>query len=322
MLRPGCRGERRVDDARRRRVRPRAPGFALALQVLAGRKRTPSSSIAWRPTAIGRVTSAPDESAFIEHGIVERTARERSTSPASSRIKELGALTARAKLFVGVDSMPMHLAAAMGTPTVALFGPSGENEWGPERRAPRGYDHAYLPPVRLRRLRRRQGLRVPHVSAGRGGARGGARAARGEGSDRAPALQPVRRRRAHRGARAAGAGARGRRGDADFTRRQRAGARAGCCGSIPSTSATCGATGLRPRGAQSLEPRGFDLVQSHERIPGCDVYRAGDGVHRRWLELRRAAGAARARSALRSIPTTATCAGPRSACSSIRGCAP
>jgi heptosyltransferase-3 len=27
--------------------------------------------------------------------------------------------------------MPMHLAAAMGTPTVVLFGPSGENEWGP-----------------------------------------------------------------------------------------------------------------------------------------------------------------------------------------------
>jgi UDP-glucose:(heptosyl)LPS alpha-1,3-glucosyltransferase len=32
---------------------------------------------------------------------------------------------------------------------------------------------------------------------------------------------------------------------------------------------------------------GFDLVQSHERIPGCDIYRAGDGVHRRWLEIRR-----------------------------------
>ena len=30
----------------------------------------------------------------------------------------------------------------------------------------------------------------------------------------------------------------------------------------------------------------FDIVQSHERIPGCDIYRAGDGVHRRWLELR------------------------------------
>ncbi|NKI73866.1 glycosyltransferase family 4 protein [Dickeya sp. CFBP 2040] len=30
----------------------------------------------------------------------------------------------------------------------------------------------------------------------------------------------------------------------------------------------------------------FDLVQSHERIAGCDIYRAGDGVHRRWLQQR------------------------------------
>ncbi len=30
----------------------------------------------------------------------------------------------------------------------------------------------------------------------------------------------------------------------------------------------------------------FDLVQSHERIPGCSLYRAGDGVHRCWLEQR------------------------------------
>ena len=46
-------------------------------------------------------------------------------------LKEMAALSARAKLFVGVDSAPMHIAAAMGTPTVALFGPSGELEWGP-----------------------------------------------------------------------------------------------------------------------------------------------------------------------------------------------
>lgn len=48
-------------------------------------------------------------------------------------LKEMAALTARAKLFVGVDSAPMHIAAAMGTPTVALFGPSGDIEWGPWR---------------------------------------------------------------------------------------------------------------------------------------------------------------------------------------------
>ncbi len=30
----------------------------------------------------------------------------------------------------------------------------------------------------------------------------------------------------------------------------------------------------------------FDLVQSHERIACCDIYRAGDGVHREWLAQR------------------------------------
>jgi heptosyltransferase-3 len=46
-------------------------------------------------------------------------------------LSELAALTREARLFVGVDSAPMHIAAAVGTPLVALFGPSGEIEWGP-----------------------------------------------------------------------------------------------------------------------------------------------------------------------------------------------
>jgi heptosyltransferase-3 len=46
-------------------------------------------------------------------------------------LAQLAALTARARLFFGVDSAPMHMAAAMGTPVVALFGPSDEREWGP-----------------------------------------------------------------------------------------------------------------------------------------------------------------------------------------------
>ena len=41
----------------------------------------------------------------------------------------------------------------------------------------------------------------------------------------------------------------------------------------------------------ALKTQRFDLVQSHERISCCDVYRAGDGVHRQWLvNRRRAAG--------------------------------
>lgn len=46
-------------------------------------------------------------------------------------LRELAALIARARLFVGVDSAPMHIAAAMDTPTVGIFGPSGDREWGP-----------------------------------------------------------------------------------------------------------------------------------------------------------------------------------------------
>ena len=37
---------------------------------------------------------------------------------------------------------------------------------------------------------------------------------------------------------------------------------------------------------RALARRPFDLVQSHERIACCDVYRAGDGVHAEWLEQR------------------------------------
>ena len=48
-------------------------------------------------------------------------------------LRELAALAAEARLFVGVDSAPMHIAAAMGTPVVALFGPSDERTWSPWR---------------------------------------------------------------------------------------------------------------------------------------------------------------------------------------------
>ncbi|MGH8703239.1 MAG: glycosyltransferase family 4 protein [Burkholderiales bacterium] len=35
-----------------------------------------------------------------------------------------------------------------------------------------------------------------------------------------------------------------------------------------------------------LRAESFDLVQSHERLSCCDIYRAGDGVHREWLQQR------------------------------------
>ena len=46
-------------------------------------------------------------------------------------LAELAAVLERAALFLGVDSAPMHMAVALGVPVVALFGPSGEHNWGP-----------------------------------------------------------------------------------------------------------------------------------------------------------------------------------------------
>jgi heptosyltransferase-3 len=84
------------------------------------------------------ITAAPEPAEMSLIGeILSKTKSKPVNLAGKLSIKELGALTRRARLFIGVDSMPMHLAAAMGTPAVALFGPSGEQEWRPWRVAHR-----------------------------------------------------------------------------------------------------------------------------------------------------------------------------------------
>lgn len=46
-------------------------------------------------------------------------------------LTQLAALIDRAELFIGVDSAPMHIAAALKTPCLALFGPSKTVHWRP-----------------------------------------------------------------------------------------------------------------------------------------------------------------------------------------------
>lgn len=50
---------------------------------------------------------------------------------------QLGALLSGARLYVGPDTVVTHMAAGLGVPTVALFGPSNPVKWGPW---PRGAD--------------------------------------------------------------------------------------------------------------------------------------------------------------------------------------
>jgi ADP-heptose:LPS heptosyltransferase len=54
-----------------------------------------------------------------------------SVQPASASLRETAGLLARASLFIGNDSLPMHLAAVAGTPIVAIFGPSNHRAWAP-----------------------------------------------------------------------------------------------------------------------------------------------------------------------------------------------
>lgn len=78
------------------------------------------------------LTAAPsDEELQFLGGITVQLRKPVVNLAGKLSLKQLAALTAQAKLFIGVDSVPMHIAAAMQTPTVALFGPSGDQEWGP-----------------------------------------------------------------------------------------------------------------------------------------------------------------------------------------------
>ena len=46
-------------------------------------------------------------------------------------LKEVACLSSHARFFLGVDTAPMHMAAAVNTPVVALFGHSDPVVWGP-----------------------------------------------------------------------------------------------------------------------------------------------------------------------------------------------
>ncbi len=57
----------------------------------------------------------------------------------STPLKVTAALIEEATLFIGNDSAPLHMAAAVGTPSVGIFGPSDWNEFHPVGKT--GYQH-------------------------------------------------------------------------------------------------------------------------------------------------------------------------------------
>jgi heptosyltransferase-3 len=78
------------------------------------------------------LTSGPDEEERRRLvRIVEEAQAPVAQFPGTLTLPELAAVLSLAQGFVGVDSAPAHLAAALGVPSVTLFGPTGAYNWGP-----------------------------------------------------------------------------------------------------------------------------------------------------------------------------------------------
>lgn len=75
-------------------------------------------------------TGSDSERAMVDN-IQNRMQNKSCTTAGELSLHQLGALYERALVVLGPDSGPMHLAAAIGTPTVALFGAADPLEFAP-----------------------------------------------------------------------------------------------------------------------------------------------------------------------------------------------
>src|SRR5206468_1478129 len=82
------------------------------------------------------------ERAWADEIIVKAAGHAHMAPPTS--LPELASLARRAVMFVGSDTGPLHLAAAVGTPCVGLYGPMPA-----ERNGPYGPQHIALQETRL-----------------------------------------------------------------------------------------------------------------------------------------------------------------------------
>lgn len=85
-----------------------------------------SSELIWEPNFSFLESLTPFTENFLSHS-------ERRIINLAGRLtlRQLIAVSSVCNIYFGIDTAPMHIAAALGKPTIALFGPSGAFHWGP-----------------------------------------------------------------------------------------------------------------------------------------------------------------------------------------------
>jgi len=131
----------RVDAAARARMAAAPAAVALQPGTSAGtpHKRWPADRYATLARALHARAGAgsivlfgptPGERALAE-SIVAASAGAASLAPETRSLGELAALLERARLYVGSDTGPMHVASLVGTPVVQILGPTDPIENAP-----------------------------------------------------------------------------------------------------------------------------------------------------------------------------------------------
>lgn len=109
-------------------VHPGSGGDSLARRWLPERFARVADTLADRHRArvvlVGTANDGVDRVAGLMHSQPLNLAGQ-------TTLPQLAAVLRRCRLFVGADSGVMHLAAAVGTSLVAIFGPSNHRAWGP-----------------------------------------------------------------------------------------------------------------------------------------------------------------------------------------------
>jgi heptosyltransferase-3 len=119
-----------VDSSRRYAVLHVSPKFVYKTWTVAGWEAL-GQCLADQGLAIA-VTGgdAPGERVFCED-MVQRLPKGTVNLAGQAGLPALGYLLSRTALYVGTDTAVSHMAAAVGAPTVVLFGPSNPVKWGP-----------------------------------------------------------------------------------------------------------------------------------------------------------------------------------------------